>query len=366
MSKNRFPIYPAAKVLNPLYSFKCEDLKPILHEISVQYPYRLDAMAINPAAVAYNEDLVFNPGEVTISINKFIKTNLSLLDSEKGVLVISKRTRRKVLVKHAYYLITKLLGVSPSLSIDVDDSDVLKHCGFGSSSCIISSVAASINELYGNPIPALDLIKYLASNHGEEVCDSNENELKAVQSIGGGASGGLLPHGILIIAGHATPIASMDINADVLIAMPKNFQPKNAEELMNLEDKNLWKFINTGKKYKDIIAYNLLHKALPGMVNQDITELSNVVFDYRFNMGSINNCSFVYPRMCDIASALRTLYEEKHCIMLALSSVGPAFFALVTNDKDKKICKEKMEAQDMDVSCFSVYNQKYQILNKGR
>lgn len=95
MSKNRFPIYPAAKVLNPLYSFKCEDLKPILKEISVQYPYRLDAMAINPAAVAYNEDLVFNPGEVTISINKFIKTNLSLLDLEKGVLVISKRTRRK-------------------------------------------------------------------------------------------------------------------------------------------------------------------------------------------------------------------------------------------------------------------------------
>lgn len=114
---------------------------------------------------------------------------------------------------------TKILKVNPSLKIDVDSSKIVKHCGFGSSSSTITAVAVAINELYGCPISNKDLIKFLASNHGEEISDENE------------------------------------------------------EELMRIEEENLWKFKKTGEEYAEKIAYNLLHKALPELCN------GNVVID---------------------------------------------------------------------------------------
>lgn len=185
----KFPIIKAGFIFN---EFKGEiDLlkKHIIKNIiELNYPCRLDAMAINPAAVCYNDSMVFTPGEVTISIEQFINVKIKVLSSTGGKLEISDNTRRKVLVKHSYLLICKALNINPSLYIDVDDSQILKHCGFGSSSSTITAVAASINELYGCPIKNYDLIKYLASNHAEEVSDTDLDNLKVVQSIGGGAT----------------------------------------------------------------------------------------------------------------------------------------------------------------------------------
>lgn len=360
----RFPIYPSEYVFNPLKtSFNKFDLK--LQEIEISYPCRLDAMAIDPSAVAYNEQMLFTPGEVVISINHFIKTKIRIISPTGGVFNISKETKRKVLVKRAYHLITHALGVYPSIEISVDDNDVPQHCGFGSSSATISSVAVALNELYGLPIKTKELIRYLAANHGEEISKQDENNLKAVQSIGGGASSGMLPYGIILIAGRATPIATMNLNAEVLVAIPNDFEQKNADELMKMEEDNLWKFEKTGNTYKDRIAYNLLHKALPNMVDNNILELSKVVFDYRFNMGSIENCSFVYPKMIQIAKELRILFEKNHTLMLSLSSVGPAFFAIVDNDKDKEICTQKMSALNMKVYNYTIFNSKY-IINGAK
>ena len=76
-----------------------------------------------------------------------------------------------------------ILHFEDSFEIDVNDDGIPKHCGFGSSSSTIAAVAASINELYDCPIPNNELIKYLASNHGEEVSDEDEDNLKMVQCI---------------------------------------------------------------------------------------------------------------------------------------------------------------------------------------
>lgn len=205
------------------------------------------------------------------------------------------------------------------------------------------------------------MIKYLASNHGEEITDSDENNLKVVQCIGGGATNGLTDEGILIIAGKSTVIAKMNYNADVLIALPNDYIQKDAKLLMELEEKNLWKFKKTGEKYSGKIAYDLLHKALPGMANSSIKELADVVFDYRFNMGSNENCSFVYDGLMQISDNIRNLYEENKCDFLALSSVGPAFFAIVKDDAQKKQCKHYMEKFGLKVMETSICNSKYTI-----
>ena len=207
--KEKFPIIKAGYIFNPYP--KKENINRYLkyRQIEINYPCRLDAMAINPAAVCYNSDMIFTPGEVVISLKKYINVKIKVISSEGGVITISDKTKRKSLIKHSYLLMCDALNVNPSLEIDVDDGDIPKHFGFGSSSSTISAVASAINELYNCPISNADLIKYLASNHGEEINDKDENNLKVVQCIGGGATNGLIEEGIIIIAGKSTTIAKM-------------------------------------------------------------------------------------------------------------------------------------------------------------
>lgn len=363
---DRFPTFKAGHIFNKYPYTIDENLKLKYDKINLEYPCRMDAMAINPAAVCYNDDLIFTPGEVVVSINRKIKVNVEIISEIGGVLEISDKTQRKVLIKHAYKIMSTTLKVNPSLKIDVDSSEVIKHCGFGSSSSTIAAVASAINELYGCPIPNKELIKFLASNHGEEISDENEDELKMVQCIGGGATNGLTEEGIIIIAGKATPIAKLKYNGTVLIGIPKDFKTKTADELMKLEEENLWRFKKTGDEYAEKIAYNLLHKALPDLCNGSIRELAKVVFDYRFNMGSIENCSFVYEKMIDEAKELRKLYENRNCEFLTLSSVGPAFMAIVKDSKQKQICKSTMENIGMNVIESSICNSTYEVINKQK
>lgn len=363
MAKETFPVIDAGFIFN---KFVAEKTPAVLNakSIEVDYPCRLDAMAINPAAVCYNDSMIFTPGEVVVSLQKYIKVKIVVKSESGGVLNISNNTKRKVLVKHSYLLMCDALGVSPSLDIDVDENDIPKHCGFGSSSSTIAAVAAAINELYSRPIRECDLIKYLASNHGEEVSNDDHNKLKVVQCIGGGATNGLTDEGIIIIAGKSTTIAKMFYESDVLIGIPNDFVQKDAKLLMELEEENLWKFKKTGEEYADKIAYNLLHKALPGMANGSIKDLADVVFEYRFNMGSNENCSFVYDGLMDISDKIRKIYEDGTCEFLALSSVGPAFFALVNDEDKKRQCREYMESIGLKVLESAICNTKYKVSSR--
>lgn len=357
----KFPIIKAGHIFN--YHKVQDACEMKLDYIKINYPCRLDAMAINPSAVTYNPDMVFTPGEVVVSLKKYIKVTVKVLSKDGGKLIISDKTKRKVLVKHSYLLMCSALNVYPSLEIDVDDNNIPKHCGFGSSSSTISAVAAAINELYGCPIKSDDLIKYLAANHGEEISDDDTDNLKVVQCIGGGATNGLTDEGIIIIAGKATTIGKLFYEGNVLIGVPKDFVQKDAKTLMELEEQNLWKFKETGDKYAEKIAYNLLHKALPGIKNKSIKELADIVFDYRFNMGSNENCSFVYDGLMNVSNKIRKLYEEQNCEFLALSSVGPAFFTIVKNDEQKEICKKYMKNLNLEVIESSICNSKYIVVD---
>lgn len=358
----RFPIVKAGHIFNEYYKKDNEEKILKYEEIEVNYPCRLDAMAINPAAVTYNDTMVYTPGEVVISVEKYINVKIKVTNFEGGKLLISDRTKRKVLIKHAYLLMCDALNVNPSLEIDVDDKDIPKHCGFGSSSSTISAVAVAINELYGNPILLKDLIKYLASNHGEEVSDSNNDDLKVVQCIGGGATNGQTDEGVIIISGKSCTISKINYEGEILIGIPNDFVEQDADLLMTLEEENLWKFKKTGDEYKDKIAYRFLHSVLPDMTEGKIESLADIVFDYRFNMGSIENCSFVFPRMNDIAKEIRKLYEEKHCQFLALSSVGPAFFTITNKSEDTQYCKDEMEKLNLTVIKTKICNHKYMIM----
>ena len=185
-----------------------------------------------------------------------------------------------------------------------------------------------------------------------------------MQCIGGGATNGQTDEGIIIIAGQSCTIAKMNYDGEVLIGIPNDFVEQDANLLMTLEENNLWKFKKTGEKYKDAIAYTFLHQVLPNMTEGKIESLADIVFNYRFNMGSIDNCSFVFPRMNKIASAIRKVYEDKHCEFLALSSVGPAFFSITNNEKDTEYCIKEFERLNMKVIKSKICNHKYIVKNE--
>ena len=117
----KFPVYKCDYIFNKYCGKKPKKVKLKLKGIELEYPCRLDAMAINPAAVSYNDSMIFTPGEVLVSINKKIKTKIEVIDKKGGIINVSDKTKRKVLVKHAYYLLCDALKVKPSLNIEVID-----------------------------------------------------------------------------------------------------------------------------------------------------------------------------------------------------------------------------------------------------
>jgi len=313
---------------------------------------------------AYSGSTSFQAGEVMASIKKPINVTTKFIGNNNGQLVIGDKTKRKALVNHAYLIMCQALGNSPSLSIDIDDELVMKHAGLGSSGATLGAVCASINELYGSPIDNLDLISYIANNYGEEIEDDDRENMKLVQCIGGSIADGLTEGGIAIITGNAVPIMTANYDGNAVVAIPEDYVPLSAKELMEREEAHMSGFQEYGEKYASDVAYKVLHRGLPQLCKGDMSAIADAAFDHRFNRGSIQNCSFVYPRVNEIAKNVRHLYENGDCDMLAMSSVGPAFFALVDNKEDELRCLDTFAKQKMSVSTVSVHNGTYDIKEK--
>jgi len=348
--------FKVGTIINP-FKGSIRNASPIYSEVSLNYPARLNAMALDPSQIDVSEKGIYKPGEIIFSIDIFKNVSISIRPDKE--IIISDTSPRKQLIRHAVLLIQQALGVDDGLDIDVETID-LRHCGLGSSSGLIASVAAAINELYGLPIKKTDLIPYLAQNHGEEI-DGNNDQLQHVQCIGGSAASGLACGGMKIIAGESVPIATMNIDSSycVLIGIPNDFVAPDAQYLMELEISNMSKFVATGNKYRDKIGYRVTHEVIPAMINNNLQDASSLVFDYRFDYGSIENCSFVYPRTIEIAKGIRYLYQDGIADTLALSSVGPAFFA-ITRYPEK--CRPAFEENNLKIYEAKIVNDGYKIV----
>ena len=251
----------------------------------------------------------------------------------------------------------KTLGFRNGLSIEVKNQNEIKHAGLGSSSRLISAIAAAINELYGNPISKDKLVRFLAQNHGEETPDPNK--ISPVQCMGGSASAGLIQGGLKIITGDSQVIKAINIEEDykLVIAIPRDYVAPSADKALQKELQSMNNFIKTGKKYGPIIAYRLVHEALPALNKKDLSPLGDLIYDYRFRMGSIRNCSFLYPKLVSLSKKI-AIIKNKNTPILALSSVGPSFFALTKNPEK---CAEIFEENKMQTLICNVENEGYSL-----
>jgi predicted sugar kinase len=196
----------------------------------------------------------------------------------------------------------------------------------------MAAVAAAVNELYGSPLDAGALVRLLVDNHGEEIGGADD-VLLPVQAIGGSAAAGLVKGAVQVVAGDAVPILRGDLAGDyeVVLAVPRDLRSWDAAESLEAEAAHFDGFRRTGEVHGRDIAYRLLHNAWPALVTGSLRELGELVYDYRFHMGSIANCGFSHPRLAEIADSLTTVFESGAADVLSLSSVGPLFFAVTRN-----------------------------------
>lgn len=350
--KQDFTKFKLGTVFNQLKQEIPQNISLIKDVQTILFPSRLNAMAIDPSKIATNDNLIYTPGEVVFSINLCKKIHIKVLDSDE--IIIHPDTKRPSLVRHATILMQKALNLKHGFEIKVENSNEIKHAGLGSSSGLISGVMACINEMYGKPISSNNLVKYSAQNHGEEI-DGDENNLIPVQCIGGSCASGLFEGSVLILAGESEVVATSQLNdkLKVIIGVPEGYNPKDSQELMRLEELNFDKFIKTGEVYGKEIAYRMFHKVLPELKNHQVNNLGDLVFNYRFNMGSIDNCSFVYDAMVEIANKVKVIKEKDLAQVLSLSSVGPSFFVITENVNECRKIFEKAGLYCIETELFN-------------
>lgn len=359
--KTDFKPYKVGTVFNPIAS-NISGLKPIHQKVVIKYPSRLNAMAIDPSKIAANQNLVYTPGEVVFSVKIYKKIEVRISGTKQ--LRLSERTQRKSLVRHAFLLMRKALCFQGGFWIDIDNRNEIRHAGLGSSGSLIAGVAAAINELYGKPIDKRLLVRYLAQNHGEEI-EGDKEMINPVQCIGGSAASGIFGGGMLLLAGESCVIKTMKIDESysVIIGIPKDFVPPDSKKALEQELENIEGFIKCGRKYGPQIAYNVFHRMLPAMVEGNLKVIGDVIYDYRFNMGSIKNCSFLYPKLPELTQRLAYLKHQGVADVLAISSVGPGIFAIT---KKPSTCLKAFKKADLNTFVTTIENSGYRVLQREK
>jgi len=342
-------------------------IKPLYKNICLNFPTRLAPMSIDDTIFSTNSKRIYSAGGIVVSIDNPIKIILELLNDKNGILHLDKNTRNPAIINHGYRIMCKLLNVSPSLSIYIDDSKVPRHSGFASNGASLGAVCSSINELFGTPIRNKDLLRFLATNYGEQYNVGDSEFLYKNICVGGCLATGLYKDGIQVLTGH-TLAGSTKYYGTAIIAIPFDYKPISSNAFLNLEQiavKNLIDFPN--EDYKRYITSNFKHIALPKLASSDISGISNIIFGDRFNdEGGLSIKKFVskiFPRSTQIAEKVRSLYDndKPHCDMLGTSSLSPTFFALTSNKVDENICIKRFKEQNMAVYVCPICNDTYSV-----
>ena len=334
---------------------------PVFGSVTLSYPARLNAMAIDPGRIAPRTDRIYTAGEVVFSISLFTKVKVEA--TADGEIRIDDNCKRKALILHAALMMKKALKFENGLRISAQVENDIKHAGLGSSGSLIAAVACAINELYGNPVQRESLIRYLAQNHGEEI-NGVEDQLVPVQCIGGSAASGLTPGGLKVIAGESTVIAAAIIPASykAVIGIPSDYSVPDSKVALEEEERSMSGFLNTGERFGPAIAYNIVHKLLPAAARGDLAAVGDVIFDYRYNMGSIRNCSFLYPKLVELSTNLAHLKTDGMADVVSVSSVGPGIFAITQRPEE---CRRVFETQGLTTYIAAIENNGYKVISRS-
>jgi predicted sugar kinase len=254
-------------------------------EIAIKYPSRLDSACTDPGKIfEYSSENLYAAGQINFCVD--ICKAISIKARDDNEININGLPQRKVIILHAVKLMQKVLKIETGFDVSIENDLELRHCGLGSSASIIQGVGAAINELYDNPIKPMDLIRYLAGNHGEEIDGDNEHLIQ-VQSVGGSGVCGHFQGGLIILTGRAVPIVTVDLPSDlkIVFGVPTKYAHPDANYLILKEVQNIPKFKKVSNNFAYKIAYRLLNEAIPELIDGNNKPMKDFIFDYRWDMG---------------------------------------------------------------------------------
>ncbi|WP_394426286.1 GHMP family kinase ATP-binding protein [Streptomyces sp. SGAir0957] len=324
-----FPPFPLGAPRSPLALDPRPDHppQPVADHVCLDYPSRINAMALDSSKIVPSRG-AYLAGELLFACDLMRRVEVEIVGDGPAVQT-APDCDHPVLARHAALLMRTALGTRERLRVRVSAPDLPAHLGLGSSSGQIAAVAAAVNELYGHPVPARRLVKFLALNHGEEI-DHDDAHLLPVQCLGGSATAGLIPGAVQVIAGAHVPLLQAALPEDmrIVLGMPHNPVIWDARDSLAAEARHFDAFTATGRTYGPEIAYRLLHDAWPALLDGELGPLGSLLFDYRFRMGSLANCAFSHPELLATGEKVEHIFTERLAEVLTLSSVGPTFAAL--------------------------------------
>lgn len=107
MNIKNFDYFKVGTVFNPIGGIN--GVKPVNKEITILYPTRLNAMAIDPSKIVENNNMKYTPGEVVFSTQIFIEITVKIIDENK-IYVNKEMEERESVVKHACLIMKEALG----------------------------------------------------------------------------------------------------------------------------------------------------------------------------------------------------------------------------------------------------------------
>ncbi|NUK13974.1 monodechloroaminopyrrolnitrin synthase PrnB family protein [Streptomyces lunaelactis] len=322
-----FPPFPLGAPRSRLDLTPTKPPKPVTGHVRLAYPSRINAMALDSSKIVPSQGS-YLAGELLFACDLMRHVDVEIVGDGPAVQT-APDCDHPVLARHAALLMRTALGTRERLRVRVSAPDLPAHLGLGSSSGQIAAVAAAVNELYGRPATARRLLKFLALNHGEEI-DGEDSHLLPVQCLGGSAAAGLIPGAAQVVAGAQVPLLQAALPDDVHIVLGMPYDPViwDARASLAAEARHFDAFAATGRTHGPEIAYRLLHDAWPSLTDGDLRPLGNLLFDYRFRMGSLANCAFSHPELLATGEKVEHIFTDHIAEVLTLSSVGPTFAAL--------------------------------------
>ncbi|MDX2819949.1 hypothetical protein PV416_02380 [Streptomyces ipomoeae] len=324
-----FPPFPLGAPRSPLAlaPMSGRPPQPVTDQVRLAYPSRINAMALDSSKIVPSQG-AYLAGELLFACDLMRRVEVDIVDDGPAVQT-TPDCDHPVLARHAALLMRTALGTHERLRVRVSAPDLPAHLGLGSSSGQIAAVAAAVNELYGRPVAARQLVKFLALNHGEEI-DQEDDHLLPVQCLGGSAAAGLIAGAVQVVAGAQVPLlqAALPEETHIVLGMPHDPVIWDARDSLAAEARHFDAFTATGRTYGPEIAYRLLHDAWPALIDGDLRPLGSLLFDYRFRMGSLANCAFSHPDLLATGEKVEHIFTDRLAEVLTLSSVGPTFAAL--------------------------------------
>lgn len=313
------------------------------------YPSRLNLMAVDPSRIAVACGRVYQAGEICLAIDNPLRVSIQRSDE-----TLIEGTSRTGIVRHVLKIFNAAIRSEANYFIEVEGRD-MPHFGLGSSSRLSACVAMALNRFWGMPLDPWYLVRYLAANHGEET-RANSDLLVPVQCIGGGGIAGLVDHPFYILSGDATLVGQypVDERYRVVLAYPEQSSSRDAAVMMEREAKDLLRFYTIGQANGRDIAYRVFHQLLPAAVKGNWRTVGEVLDWYRYDLGSVEACSFSHERFLNLAGLVRQLRIDGLADMAGPSSVGPACYLLT---KQPSECIKAVVAAGFRSETFGLISQ---------